>query len=44
VAFTSPDGLSVDQGDLELHRKAVSFQSRNPGTDYLAAVQAVQEV
>lgn len=43
VAFTSPDGLSVDQVDLELHRKAVSFQSRNPGTDYLAAVQAVQE-
>lgn len=42
-AFASPDGMSVDSEDLALHAKAVAFQSNNPGTDYLAAVQAVQE-
>lgn len=43
MAFVSPDGLAVDSSDLELHQKAVAFQNQNPGTDYLAAVQAVEE-
>lgn len=43
ATFAAPDGLAVDPDGLELHRKAVSFQSQNPGTDYLAAVQAVEE-
>ncbi|MGH1577713.1 hypothetical protein [Planktotalea sp.] len=42
-AFAAPDGMSVDSDDLQLHAKAVAFQNQNPGTDYLVAVQAVQE-
>lgn len=42
-AFASPDGLAVDSADIETHAKALAFQSAHPGTDYLAAVMAVQE-
>lgn len=42
IAFAS-DGLDVDSDDLTLHRKAKAYQSQNPGTDYLGAVQAVME-
>jgi hypothetical protein len=41
-AFASPDGLAVDSEALALHGKAVAFQNQHPGTEYLAAVQAVQ--
>lgn len=42
IAFAS-DGMDVDQDDLATHQKALAYQSQNPGTDYLAAVQAVKE-
>mgnify|MGYP003111725770 CR=1 FL=1 len=41
-AFAAPDGMSVDTDGLELHQKAVAFQAQHPGTQYIAAVQAVQ--
>jgi hypothetical protein len=42
IAFAS-DGMDVDQDDLATHQKARAYQSQNPGTEYLAAVQAVKE-
>lgn len=42
-AFAAPDGMSVDPEGQVVHDKAIAFQTKNPGTDYLAAVQAVQE-
>ena len=41
VAFAAPAGITVD-GELgALHRKAVDYQAKHPGTDYLVAVKAV---
>ena len=42
-AFAAPDGMAVDSAGLALHGKAVAFQKQHPGTEYLAAVAAVQE-
>ena len=39
--FAAPPGVQVDQAQLELHQKALAWQQAHPGTDYLAAVQAV---
>lgn len=35
------DGKSVDPAGLELHNKALAYQRQHPGSDYIAAVQAV---
>lgn len=43
VAFSAPDGMAVDGADLETHGKALAYQRQNPGTDYIAAVLAVQQ-
>lgn len=43
-AFSAPDGMAVDTAGLETHQKAVAFQAQHPGTQYIAAVQAVQGV
>lgn len=43
VAFAAADGLDVDPDQLALHRKATAYQSQHPGTEYLVAVEAVQE-
>lgn len=41
TAFAAPDGYGVDAGSMALHVKAVVHQKAHPGTDYLAAVLAV---
>lgn len=41
VEFAAPAGHSVDTERLELHGKALAYQTTHPGTDYLAAVKAV---
>jgi len=41
VAFAAPDGMTVDQDALTLHRKALAYQKDHPGTDYITAYQAV---
>ena len=41
VSFAAADGSSVDQERLEIHNKALAFQTQNPGTEYLDAVRAV---
>lgn len=43
VAFAAPEGTTVDQSRLALHSQAVAYQRANPGTDYVAAVKAVQQ-
>lgn len=40
VAFAS-DGRAVDSERMAIHQKAVEFQRKNPGTDYIAAIHAV---
>lgn len=42
VEFAAPAGCTVDAEALSLHRKAVAFQAKNPGTDYETAVRAVK--
>lgn len=42
ISFAAADGLDVDADGLALHQKATAYQSQNPGTDYLTAVQAVE--
>lgn len=42
VEFAAPDRLGVDAERMELHRKAVDYQAKHPGTEYVAAVRAVQ--
>ncbi|WP_310601197.1 hypothetical protein [Desulfobulbus sp.] len=42
VDFAAAPGYTVDAAGLELHAKAVSYQERHPGVDYLTAVKAVQ--
>ena len=41
IDFATPDDKTADPEGLALHRKAVAFQKANPGTEYMAAVQAV---
>lgn len=41
VAFAAAPGYTVDQASLETHNKALAYQSKNPGTDYMTAVKAV---
>lgn len=43
IAFAAPAGYSVDVAGLERHRRALGYQKAHPGTDYLAAVAAVNE-
>lgn len=40
-ASFAADGKPVDTARLELHNKALDYQRKNPGTDYLTAVAAV---
>lgn len=40
--YAAPQGTHVDAERLNLHRKAVAYQTAHPGTDYLAAVRAVE--
>lgn len=41
TATFASDGKPVDQGQMDLHAKATSFQLQNPGTGWLDAVAAV---
>lgn len=41
VAFAAAPGYTVDAGALEVHNKAVAYQGKHPGTDYMTAVRAV---
>ncbi len=41
IAFAS-DGKDVDPDQLEIHNKALAYQAQHPGTEYFAAVKAVQ--
>ena len=41
LSFAAPDGVSVDRDDVALHQKALAFQTQNPGTEYIDAVNAV---
>jgi hypothetical protein len=41
ASFAAPDGYAVDPGAMDLHRRAVAYQTAHAGTDYLAAVKAV---
>lgn len=41
ASFAAPDGYGVDPQALEVHRQAMAHLKAHPGTDYLAAVQAV---
>lgn len=43
AAFVAPDGYGVDADSMALHSRAVAHQKAHPGTDYLAAVLAVNE-
>lgn len=40
--FAAPPGSEVNPETLALHAKAIAYQHKNPGTDYMAAVKAVQ--
>lgn len=40
VAFAA-DGKAVDSANLAIHQKALAYQRTHPGTEYIAAVQAV---
>lgn len=42
IDFAAPDGCVVDQGSLDLHRRAAAYQQAHPSIDYLSAVKAVQ--
>lgn len=41
VAFAAAPGYTVDQASLEVHNKALAYQGKHPGTDYMTAVKAV---
>ena len=41
AAFASPEGRPVDAEQAVLHSKAVAYQAAHPGTDYMAAIAAV---
>ena len=40
--FAAAPGCVVDPAGLEHHRKALAYQAKNPGVEYLSAVKAVQ--
>ena len=42
VEFAAPKGAVVDPASQVLHRKVVAYQATHPGTDYNAALTAVQ--
>ena len=42
VAFAAPPGFTVDNSRLALHQRALQYQVEHPGTEYSAAVAAVQ--
>jgi len=42
VNFSAAPGYTVDSAALEIHNKAVAYQAKNPGTEYMTAVKAVQ--
>jgi hypothetical protein len=39
--FATPPGVVADPASLDLHNRALAFQAAHPGTDYMAAVAAV---
>jgi capsid assembly protease len=41
-ASTSHAGMAVSASRAELHNRALAYQAQHPGTDYVAAVKAVQ--
>jgi len=41
ATFAAAPGYTVDAAALETHNKAVAYQGKNPGTDYMTAVKAV---
>ncbi|MEW5727730.1 MAG: peptidase [Pseudomonadota bacterium] len=41
IDFACAPGSLADQDRLALHQRALAFQAKNPGTDYIAAVKAV---
>lgn len=43
ASFAAPDNRAVDQDRLALHAKALAYQRQHPGTEYLAAVRAVEQ-
>jgi hypothetical protein len=42
ASFASPPGYTVDATGLELHNKALAYQQKNAGVDYMSAVKACQ--
>ena len=42
-AYTPPQGYAVDGDRAKLHASALQYQAKHPGTDYLAAIKAVQQ-
>lgn len=43
VSFAAPHGYGVDPARLELHNKALAYQSSHPSTSYDAAIAAVSK-
>lgn len=41
IDFAMPEGMSAEPGTAELHARAVAYQASHPGTDYMAAIAAV---
>jgi hypothetical protein len=41
ASFAAPRDATVDASRLALHKKALAYQAAHPGTEYLAAVEAV---
>jgi hypothetical protein len=39
VSFAAPPGFTVDAANLELHNKALAYQQKNPGMEYMTAVK-----
>lgn len=42
VEFAAPPGATVSAEGMALHRKVQAYQANHPGTDYVAALAAVQ--
>lgn len=41
VDFAMPQGMTADPASAELHARALAYQAQHPGSDYMAAVAAV---
>lgn len=39
--FAAAPGYTVDAASLETHNKALAYQAKNPGVDYMTAIKAV---